>query len=105
MRCSYFKRNKNEALICYKQASEGENKDASYKIAELLIDEDNKNDIGVIKRYLNLAHEQGHPTANQKLTEWENPPASLNIDGILNFFRGATVPSGLNGDDVEDDRL
>ncbi|MCD6027527.1 MAG: Tyrosine protein kinase:Serine/threonine protein kinase:Sel1-like repeat protein, partial [Solimicrobium sp.] len=71
---SYFRRDMAQALIWYKKASKAGNGDASYKLAELLMEARNKEDAHEIRRYLNLAIKQGHPTAEEKLEDWETNP-------------------------------
>ncbi|MCD6026598.1 MAG: Sel1-repeat containing protein [Solimicrobium sp.] len=69
---SFFRRDKILAMSWYKKGSEDGDGAASYKIAELLIDADNKDDAFEIQQYLILANGQGHPAAMQKLSNWEN---------------------------------
>ncbi|MCD6027778.1 MAG: hypothetical protein K0R08_2297, partial [Solimicrobium sp.] len=99
---SVLRRDKSKALLWYKKASKAGNSEASYRIAELFINSNITKDAHEIRHYLNLARDQGHPTAEQKLNELEKKH-SWN----WNFGRvsGSQAPFGLKGDLIEDDEL
>ncbi|MCD6027478.1 MAG: cobalamin biosynthesis protein CobT [Solimicrobium sp.] len=99
---SFHRQEKGLALSWYQKASEAGDADASYWLADRLIGTNQKNDADEIRRYLNLAISQGHPTAEQKLIEWENPRSRQFNFGSFSLKK---IPGGLKGDGIDDERL
>jgi TPR repeat protein len=98
---SFFRRDKNQALFWYRKASEAGDGEASYRIAELLIDTDNKEDTSEIRHYLHLAIKQRHPTAGQKLSDWED---QCSRSWSFIDFSGEKAFSVLAGGNVKNSR-
>jgi TPR repeat protein len=102
MRRSIFRRETPQALIWYKKASDAGNGEASYRIAELLIEANDRDYAEKIRHYLHLAISQGQLNAQKKLTKWESQ-----YSWHLSFVDLVVEkePLGLKGDEMEDEKL
>ncbi|MCD6027528.1 MAG: msfA [Solimicrobium sp.] len=100
-RCFVKQEDVTDPVVWYKIASEMGDVDASYKIAELLIEAGNIEDTIEIRHYLALAIKQGHQKAEQTLSNWEN---RRSWNWSFNMFKGDPTTVGLK-DEIEDEKL